>query len=77
MTDTLRRVLGSRAVIRIIDPGNTQPCDHCGLLVKYRARAKTKRIIANVYVDGEWDRVEHFHVDCYEAIGQPYGKAMA
>jgi hypothetical protein len=30
-------------------------------------------VIANVYVDGTWDRVEHFHAECYEAAERPYG----
>ena len=27
----------------------------------------------NVYVDGKWDRVEHYHLECYDVSGKPYG----
>jgi hypothetical protein len=26
-------------------------------------------------VDGRWNRVEHYHAECYEAAGAPYGAA--
>ena len=31
--------------------------------------------IANVYENGVWNRVEHYHAECYEAAGEPYGTA--
>lgn len=69
--------LGSRAVTRLIEPGNTAYCTHCKLPVKFRAGAKNKKqqVIANVYLKGVWVRVEHYHVDCYEISGRPYGPA--
>jgi hypothetical protein len=64
----------SRSVIRSIEPGNSALCAHCGAPVKFVARAQLRQVIANVYIDGNWDRVEHFHADCYEEAGQPYGE---
>jgi hypothetical protein len=31
------------------------------------------QMICNVYADGVWQRVEHFHAECYETAGRPYG----
>ena len=63
----------SRAVERAIEPGNSAICAHCGAPVKFVARAQLRQVIANVYVDGAWNRVEHFHADCYVEADQPYG----
>jgi hypothetical protein len=63
----------SRAVTRTIEPGNAAVCAHCGTPVKFVARTQGRQVIANVYVDGSWDRVEHFHADCYDKAGKPYG----
>ena len=49
-------------------------CAHCGAQVKFVARAQLRQVIANVYVDGNWARVEHFHADCYKEAGEPYGE---
>ena len=65
----------SRAVARYIEAGNTATCSVCKLPVKFRAKSKLQQVIANVYTDGVWDRVEHYHVDCYENAGRPYGPA--
>jgi len=65
----------SRAVTRLIEAGNTATCAVCHLPVKFRAKAKLHQVIANVYDDGRWVRVEHYHVDCYGTAGQPYGSA--
>jgi hypothetical protein len=65
--------MNSRAVIRQIEPGSTAPCTRCGAPVKFVARAQLRQVIANVYQDGSWVRVEHYHADCYEDAGQPYG----
>jgi len=65
----------SRAVERIIEPGNTAACARCGAPVKFVARAQLRQVIANVYVNGSWDRVEHYHADCYGEAGSPYGPA--
>jgi len=67
--------MNSRAVRRPVEPGSSAACAHCGALVKFVARAQLRQVIANVYVDGNWLRVEHFHADCYERAGSPYGEA--
>jgi hypothetical protein len=67
----------SRAVVRFIEPGNDAVCERCGEQVKFVARSKDRQVIANVYVDERWDRVEHYHEGCYEAAGEPYGEARA
>jgi hypothetical protein len=43
--------------------------------VKFAARAQQHQVIANVYVNARWDRVEHFHGECYLDAGEPYGSA--
>jgi hypothetical protein len=63
----------SRAVLRSVEPGSDIECTTCGLAVKFAARTHPQQVIANVYVDGVWDRVEHYHETCYEAAGLPYG----
>lgn len=67
-------VMKSRAVVRQVDPGNSATCVHCGTQVKFVARAQMRQVIANVYENGSWQRVEHFHADCYLDAGQPYGE---
>jgi hypothetical protein len=47
----------------------------CGRPVKFSAKTKLQQVIANVYVEAVWVRVEHFHAECYEAVGCPYGSA--
>lgn len=64
----------SRAVIRTVEAGNSAMCAHCGAQVKFVARAQLKQVIANVYEDGTWKRVEHYHADCYVEAGEPYGE---
>ena len=63
----------SRAVVRPIEPGNSAMCAHCGAQVKFVARAQLRQVIANVYADGNWVRVEHYHAECYDQAGAPYG----
>ena len=71
ITTSIPRV--SRAVDRPIDPGNDAACAHCGERVKFVARMHSRQVIANVYEQEKWKRVEHFHSECYEAAGAPYG----
>jgi hypothetical protein len=66
-------VLQSRAVERLVEPGNSAVCARCGSPVKFVARAQHRQVIANVYVGNTWDRVEHYHYDCYVEAGQAYG----
>lgn len=68
-------VLGSRAVVRPIEPGTAAECAHCAQRVKFIARMKGRQVVCNVYEDGRWDRVEHYHWDCYGEAGRPYGEA--
>jgi hypothetical protein len=55
-------------------------CPGCDELVKFVARWKVHEAVCNVYGrDGDptvWDRVEHWHLPCYEAAGQPHGEAV-
>lgn len=72
---TTPRKLASRAVLRDVEPGSTVECAHCGERVKFQAKMRHKQVICNVYVRGRWNRVEHYHLDCYGAAGEPYGEA--
>ncbi len=64
----------SRAVTRTVDAGNSAYCAVCDELLKFRARIRAEQIICNVYVNNRWDRVEHYHPDCYEQVDNPYGE---
>ncbi len=66
----------SRAVLRLIEPGSVAECPHCGERVKFRARHRDQQVICNVYEDGVWQRVEQYHLLCYEEAGSPYGDAV-
>jgi hypothetical protein len=68
--------LGSRAVMRLIEPGGYMYCAYCDKRIKFATRLRLQQVIANVYLEGSWDRVEHFHEDCYAAAGHPYGIAI-
>jgi hypothetical protein len=50
-------------------------CVHCSQPVKFAAKLHKMQVIANVYVDGRWNRVEHFHDECYEEAASPFGEA--
>jgi len=63
----------SRAVTRLIEAGEMSECEHCGERVKFRAREHNHQVICNVYVDGRWDHVEHFHSPCYDEADLPFG----
>ena len=65
----------SRAVIRSIEAGSTAECASCGERVKFQAKIRAQQVICNVYVDSRWNRVEHYHADCYTEAGEPYGAA--
>jgi hypothetical protein len=66
----------SRAVIRAIEAGSSAECARCGERVKFQAKVKAQQVICNVYVKGRWDRVEHFHRECYDIAAEPYGEAV-
>ena len=77
-TATATRIAAvSRAVVRRIEPGNLAVCAHCNEAVKFAAKVHKMQVIANVYIDGRWNRVEHFHDECYDAAGGPYGEVDA
>lgn len=65
----------TRAVVRLVEAGSMVDCSHCEKQVKFRARQRDTQVICNVYVDGRWDRVEHFHDECYLEAGAPHGNA--
>ena len=67
----------SRAVRRIIEPGSSTECVTCGERIKFQAKVRAEQVICNVYVNGAWDRVEHYHLECYDNAGQPYGEPEA
>lgn len=67
----------SRAVIRTIEAGSSTECAACGERVKFQAKIRKQQVICNVYVDNRWDRVEHYHLECYLESGEPYGSAAA
>lgn len=64
----------SRATSRPIRPGSTATCAACDEAVKFAARVRQYQVIANVYVNGSWARVEHFHPECYAEAKNPYGE---
>lgn len=66
----------SRAVVRDVEAGSSVDCSHCGERVKFQAKVRNKQVICNVYVSGKWNRVEHFHLACYEDAGSPFGEAQ-
>ncbi len=68
-----KTVWQSRAVIRSIDAGNSAYCAHCDELIKFRAKVRAQQVICNVYVKGKWDRVEHYHLECYTLADSPFG----
>ena len=75
MTSLICTGCESRAVERLVAPGSAVHCAHCGALVRFAVREKVRQVIANVYLDGRWARVEHFHPRCYCAAAYPYGPA--
>lgn len=74
-TGTLRRE--SRAVLRSVEAGSYVDCARCGERVKFMAKVRKQQVICNIYIDGRWNRVEHYHSECYEEAGEPYGDAAA
>ena len=67
------KIWTSRAVTRRIEPGNLAFCMECDEAVKFRARMALYQVICNVYTNGVWDRVEHFHEECYGTAAAPFG----
>jgi hypothetical protein len=69
--------LTSRAVARPIEAGNSAVCAWCDEPVKFKARDRGDQVIANVYERGVWNRVEHYHLECYVNAAEPYGTPEA
>jgi hypothetical protein len=65
----------SRAVLRPVEAGSHVECAHCGDRVKFQAKLRQQQVICNIYIQGRWDRVEHYHVSCYDLAGEPAGAA--
>ena len=63
----------SRAVVRNIEAGSSAMCPVCDLQVKFQARLRLPQVICNIYGGGRWQRVEHYHLACYEEALEPYG----
>jgi hypothetical protein len=72
-----KTALRTRAVVRSIEPGSEVVCEGCGERVKFSAKVRAQQVICNVYVRDKWDRVEHYHYECYEHAGRPHGVAAA
>ncbi len=64
-------------MLRNIEAGSDAYSASCGERVKFQAKVKGQQVICNVYVRGTWDRVEHYHRECYRHAGEPYGAAAA
>jgi hypothetical protein len=67
----------SRAVLRNVEAGSSVNCVLCDERVKFQAKVRHQQVICNVYLKGVWDRVEHFHSECYTTAGAPYGEPEA
>lgn len=66
----------SRAVMRSVEAGCSATCTLCDQPIKFRVKLKAHQVICNVYVDGVWVRVEHFHYECYGEAESPHGDAV-
>ena len=66
----------SRSVTRLVNPGSQVDCMHCDERIKFQAKMRHQEVICNVYEKSKWLRVEHFHSDCYDKAGQPFGKPL-
>lgn len=60
-------------VLRLVEPGNSASCEVCSTQIKFAARTHPRQVIANVYEGGVWQRVEHYHEECYREAGEPFG----
>jgi hypothetical protein len=74
-TPVKQQVMGTRAVVRLIEAGSSTTCAACNTQVKFSAKQKKQQVICNVYVDGKWNRVEHYHLECYLEADKPHGEA--
>ena len=65
----------SRAVLRLVEGGNSAYCAGCDVHIAFRSpmHGKREQVICNVYEVGRWQRVEHWHFACYLRAGYPHG----
>lgn len=63
----------SRAVRRLVEVGSWISCVHCAEPIKFAARERRAQAICNIYENDAWQRVEHYHAECYVEAGDPYG----
>lgn len=59
--------------MREVEAGSTVDCVFCRERVRFQAKARNRQAICNVYDNGQWLRVEHYHEACYDDAGRPYG----
>lgn len=69
------KVWTSRAVLRLVEAGSWVRCIQCDEPITFRARERREKVICNVYDGGQWQRVEHYHAECYGDAGTPHGAA--
>jgi hypothetical protein len=63
----------TRAAIRTVDAGSSAMCAFCDQQVKFSAKVKRHQVICNVYIGAKWNRVEHYHYECYVEAGSQHG----
>ena len=66
----------SRAVARSVEAGCIADCAECTTQIRYSAKLKPRQVIANVYENDKWQRVEHYHEECYLLANSPYGNTV-
>lgn len=67
--------LGTRAVLRLVEPGEQTPCAcGCERRITWAARQRRRQVICNVYDGDRWSHVSHWFPEHYEAAGEPHGK---
>lgn len=74
-TPSTKSVFTSRGVRRRVEPGEGNSCATCTQQIRFSSKVAAHQVIANVYENGIWRRVEHFHEECYFSAGTPYGDA--
>ncbi len=63
----------SRAALRPIEAGSYVDCARCRQRVKFQAKIRLMQVICNVYDQGRWVKVEHYHESCYLETDLAYG----
>ncbi|KJF17011.1 hypothetical protein AXFE_21460 [Acidithrix ferrooxidans] len=63
--------------MRGVDPGSISDCAVCAKHIRFSAKLRPRQVIANVYEDGKWQRVEYFHEECYQIANAPYGNTQS